>query len=447
MTDNLPHSYQVDHAVSESFIEKLRLMGSSRIFISLTLLIATLIIHPGRDNKDIFNAFLFVTICHVSVAVFFFFFERVIHSKFLYRFAFMQIAWDILFHTSIVYLTGGINSQYKFLYWISILFSSILFLRIGAIVAAALSALFYGMLVDLEYYESLPQFVESFTHFKFSSEKVIVNSIMVNTLVFSFIGFVSSVITIRLSNAEASVLEQNKRLKDLEEKVMRSKHLASVGEMAARIAHEIRNPLTSVSASMEMLSKKEDQGSNEEMILDIARREARRLNQLLTDFLDYARPSSPNFLKEKLSKQLSESIQLFQQGHPDIDIKIQNEIPSAQEKLIRLDLRMVSQVLWNVLKNAAESMNGKGKVKVVLKEESNVRYVIEVQDEGEGFELNQQEKLFEPFYSTKPKGTGLGLSIAYRVMQDHQGAIQLEGIPKKGSICRLVFPVEEKTNA
>jgi two-component system sensor histidine kinase HydH len=359
----------------------------------------------------------------------------------------MQIAWDILFHTSIVYLTGGINSQYKFLYWISILFSSILFLRIGAIVAAALSALFYGMLVDLEYYESLPQFVESFTHFKFSSEKVIVNSIMVNTLVFSFIGFVSSVITIRLSNAEASVLEQNKRLKDLEEKVMRSKHLASVGEMAARIAHEIRNPLTSVSASMEMLSKKEDQGSNEGMILDIARREARRLNQLLTDFLDYARPSSPNFLKEKLSKQLSESIQLFQQGHPDIDIKIQNEIPPAQEKLIRLDLRMVSQVLWNVLKNAAESMNGKGKVKVVLKEESNVRYVIEVQDEGEGFELNQQEKLFEPFYSTKPKGTGLGLSIAYRVMQDHQGAIQLEGIPKKGSICRLVFPVEEKTNA
>lgn len=429
-----------------SFVEKLRLMGSSRIFISLTLLIATLIIHPGNQNDDIFHAFLFVTICHAAVAQFFFFFERIINSKYLYRFAFMQIVWDILFHTSIVYLTGGISSQYKFLYWISILFSSILFLRKGAIIAAALSSFFYALLVDLEYYESLPQLVESFAHFKFSSEKTIVNSIMVNTLVFSFVGFVSSMITTRLYKAEASVLEQNQRLKDLEEKVMRSKHLASVGEMAARIAHEIRNPLTSVSASMEMLSKREDQGSNEGMILDIARREARRLNQLLTDFLDYARPSLPNFQKEKLSKQLLESIQLFQQGYSNIAIDFQNKISESQEKLIRLDLRMISQLLWNIFKNAAESMNEKGKIRITLKEEVNDRYVIEVRDEGEGFELNQQEKVFEPFYSTKPKGTGLGLSIAYRVMQDHQGAIQLESIPRVGSTCRLIFPVEEKVN-
>jgi len=315
----------------------------------------------------------------------------------------------------------------------------------GAIVAGALSALFYAILVDLEYFESMPQLVESFSHFKFSSEKTIVNSIMVNTLVFSFIGFVSSIITTRLSKAEASVLLQNQKLRDLEDKVMRSKHLASVGEMAARIAHEIRNPLTSVSASMEMLSKREDQGSNEGMILDIARREARRLNQLLTDFLDYARPSKPDFQKQKLSHQLLESTQLFQQGHPDIEIKIENSIPDSMEKLIRLDQRMISQLFWNILKNAAEAMDGKGKINIILREESNVRYIIEVHDEGSGFDSAQHEKLFEPFYSTKQKGTGLGLSIAYRVMQDHHGAIQLESSHKKGSICRLVFPVDERT--
>lgn len=433
--------------INKSFVEKLSLMGSSRIFIALTLLIATLVIHPGKQNDDIFYAFLFVTICHFSMAVFFFFFDRFISSKYLYRFAFMQIAWDILFHTSIVYLTGGIASQYKFLYWISILFASILFLRMGSIIATALSALCYAILVDLEYFESLPQFVESVSHFRFSSEKAIINSIILNTLVFSFIGFLSSIITTRLSKAEESVLEQNQKLKEMEEKVMRSKHLASVGEMAARIAHEIRNPLTSVSASMEMLSKRENEGSNENMILDIARREARRLNQLLTDFLDYARPSLPNFQKEKLSKYLEESIQLFRQGYPDIEVNIENKISSLEEKEVRLDHRMISQLFWNVFKNAAEAMEGKGKMTTTLRNELGIRYVVEVVDEGLGFTNDHQEKLFEPFFSTKPKGTGLGLSIAYRVMQEHHGAIQLESLSEKGAICRLIFPVEENTNA
>lgn len=420
-------------------MDKLRLMSASRIFIATTMLAATLVIHPGQQNKDIFNAFLFVTICHLSVAVLFFFSERVIPKRYLPRFTYVQIIWDIIFHTSIVYLTGGISSQYKFLYWISILFSSILFLRIGAIVAGSMSALCYGILVDMEYFESLPQFVESVSHFEFSSEKHIVNSIMVNVLIFAFIGYVSSIITIRLSRAEANVLEQDKKLKNLEEKIMRSKHLASVGEMAARIAHEIRNPLTSVSASMEMLSRSEKEGSNEGMILDIARREARRLNQLLTDFLDYARPNLPTFRNDKITCMIDESIQLFKQGYPNIEFETINEIKHEQE--LKLDARMISQLFWNIFKNASEAMHEKGKIRIRLYNEFSRRYVIEVCDEGDGFPSENAEKLFEPFYSSKPKGTGLGLSIAYRVMQDHQGTIQLEKNSPKGCICRISFPL------
>lgn len=426
----------------ESFVEKLKLLGSSRIFIALTLLIATLIIHPGKENPALYYAFLFVTICHVSVAVFFFFFEWVLNEKYLFRFTFMQIAWDILFHTSIVYLTGGINSQYKFLYWISIFFASILFLRIGAIVAAALSALFYAILIDLEYFQNIPQLVQSFSHFKFSTEKGVVDSILLNTLVFAFIGFISSIITTRLYNAELLAVEQEKRVRDLEDKVMKSKHLASVGEMAARIAHEIRNPLTSVSASMEMLSKREEQGSNEGMIINIAKREAKRLNQLLTDFLDYARPSQPHIETGYLTKFIRESIQLFQQGYPDVTVRFESNIP--EEKPLKLDARMVTQLFWNILKNAAESMDNKGRIEVVFSQESNRWYVIEVRDEGIGFDMKDQEKIFEPFYSSKPKGTGLGLSIAYRVMQDHHGTIELEPRKEKGSLCRLTFPIEVK---
>ncbi|MEZ4846024.1 MAG: ATP-binding protein [Bdellovibrionota bacterium] len=431
---------------SDNFVDKLRLMSASRIFIATTMLAATLVIHPGAQNDDIFNAFLFVTICHVAVAVLFFFSERVMPKRYLQRFAYIQIVWDIIFHTSIIYLTGGVSSQYKFLYWISILFSSILFLRIGAIVAASMSALCYAILVDLDYFQSLPQFMASFRQFEFSSERPVIHSIMVNVLIFAFIGFVSSIITTRLSLAEANVLEQDKKLKDLEEKIMRSKHLASVGEMAARIAHEIRNPLTSVSASMEMLSKSEKDGSSEGMILDIARREARRLNQLLTDFLDYARPSMPDFQKAFLSKLIDESVQLFKQGYPSIEFEIDNRI--QEEKKMKLDVRMISQLFWNIFKNASEAMGDRGKITIRMHDEFVRRYVIEVIDSGEGFDDKNAEKLFEPFFIEIQRNS-LGLSIAYRVMQDHHGTIQLEPNQTQGCTCRLTFPLEFKeiTNA
>ncbi len=265
---------------------------------------------------------------------------------------------------------------------------------------------------------------------------------LLNTLVFSFIGFMSSIITTRLYNSENKVLEQEKKVRDLEEKMMRSKHLASVGEMAARIAHEIRNPLTSVSASMEMLSKKEDEGSNEGMIINIAMRESKRLNQLLTDFLDYARPSLPNFQKEYLTKIMEDSVQLFQQGYPDV--KVQTHIELMHEQPLKMDVRMVSQLFWNILKNAAESMDNKGPIDIHFMEVPPKWYIIEVADQGQGFDPQNHEKFFEPFYSSKPKGTGLGLSIAYRVMQDHQGAIELVSRKGKGTTCRLTFPVEMK---
>lgn len=431
----------------EGFVEKLRLLGSARIFIAISLLGATLILHPGDQNDNVFNAFLFVTICHLIISVFFIAIEKIISQKNIHRLAMMQIVWDIMFHTSMVYLTGGITSQYKFLYWISIFFSSILFLRTGALIAASLSSLSYALLIDLEYFESLPKLFESFTHFSFSTEKVIMSSIILNSLTFFFIAFVVSAITTRLSRAEASVIEQEKKVRDLEEKVAFTKHLASIGEMAARIAHEIRNPLTSVSASMEMLAKKENEGSNEGMILDIARKEARRLNQLLTDFLDYARPSQPSYQKEKLSNLLNESIQLFRQGYPNVEITFQNNI--KDESKLKLDTRMVLQVLWNVLKNAAEAMNDAGKIQILLSEHGYKRYLIEVRDEGSGLVSQDHNKIFEPFYSSKPRGTGLGLSIAYRVMQDHNGSIDLESLNPKGCNCKLIFPTEfkEKTYA
>ncbi len=432
--------FKKKHNLADDSHEKIRLLSTSRIFIALCLLIATLLIHPGGRSKDLYHAFLFLTAIHLVISIFFFSFAFVLNPKSLYRFAFIQIAWDILFHTSMVYLTGGINSQFKFLYWLSIFFASIIFLRTGAFIAAGLCALSYAMLIDLEYFESLPKLYASFSHFSFSNEKDITYSIVLNSLVFFFIAYAASAITAKLHKTEQIVLEKERHVEDLERKVMQSKHLASVGEMAARIAHEIRNPLTSVSASMEMLSKKEEQGSNEMMILNIAKKEAKRLKQLLTDFLDYAQPSSPEFEEEYLSKLVEDSIQVFSHGYANVHFHFENQITS--EKKIPVDTRMFSQLFWNILKNAAESMDENGKIDVLLSKNDKGQYMILVKDEGKGIDPSQKEKLFEPFYTSKPRGTGLGLSIAYRIMQDHEGTIEL--IPSndnRGTVCKLTFVV------
>lgn len=429
-----------NHNLEDDFQEKIRLLSTSRIFIAIAFLVATIVIHPGKQSGAVYKAFLFVTTIHLIISFLFFFLEYVLNTRRLFRFAFMQIAWDVVFHTCMVYLSGGINSQFKFLYWLSILYASILFLRSGAFVAAGLCSLFYAFLIDLEYFENLPKLYASFTHISFVYEKAITYSIIQNSLIFFFIAYVASEITTRLHSAEQNVLEKERHVVDLERKVMRSKHLASVGEMAAKIAHEIRNPLTSISASMEMLSKKEDERSNDQMILEIARKEAKRLNVLITDFLDFAKPSSLELHELKLSKVIEEGIQVFRHGYPEIDIQFHNLL--ASEKQIPVDSRMITQLLWNVLKNAAESMDEKGVIDVSLLQSDQQHYIVEVKDEGKGIEIEEKDKLYEPFFSTKPKGTGLGLSIAHRIMDDHGGSIELTSSQSsKGAICKLVFPL------
>lgn len=425
----------------EDFPEKVKLLSTSRIFIASAFLIATIVIHPGGRRGDIYKAFLFVTILHLIMSFLFFFLEYVLSSRRLYRFAFMQIAWDIIFHTCMIYLSGGINSQFKFLYWFSILYASILFLRSGAFIAAGLSSLCYAFLIDLEYFETVPKLYASFTHISFVYEKAITYSIVQNSLIFFLLAFVASAITTRLHQAEQTVSEKEKHVLDLERKVMRSRHLASVGEMAAKIAHEIRNPLTSISASMEMLSKKEEEDSSQTMILEIAKKEAKRLNVLITDFLNFAKPSSLERREEKLSEVLQESIQVFRHGYPNIEIEFKNKINS--EKKIQIDSKMTIQLLWNVLKNAAESMEEKGKIEIEMQKAFDESYVVEVKDEGKGIEIDEKDKLYEPFFSTKPKGTGLGLSVAYRIMEDHGGSIELFSTQgTKGAICKLIFPTK-----
>jgi len=200
--------------------------------------------------------------------------------------------------------------------------------------------------------------------------------------------------------------------------------------MAARIAHEIRNPLTSMSGSIEVLKGDLDLKERDRKLMDIVIRETDRLNQLLTEFLQFAKPQSLTFEQIHLATIIQDTIALFSNSLHRKDLKIKSQLDESI--LVMADPKQVNQLIWNLLKNASEAMNIGGTIEIILSKESDGNAVIQVTDEGGGVPAELQKKLFSPFFTTKPKGTGLGLAVVKRITEDHHGRVELaQSLPGK----------------
>ena len=220
--------------------------------------------------------------------------------------------------------------------------------------------------------------------------------------------------------------------------------LATVGEMAAGLAHEIRNPLGSMKGAAEYLSDEPMPESSAEFI-QIILEEAGRLNQVLGRFLDFARPFKVDFAKQDVVMLVNKVIALF--GADDAASQVSMKINTSMQQLYcMMDIELIQQVLINLIKNGIESMQGDGRLEVSVTEE-NDRVIIDVCDEGPGVTPEMTEKLFEPFFSTKKGGTGLGLAISRRICEAHHGTLNLVSTFNKGICFRIelpsTFPVNE----
>jgi two-component system sensor histidine kinase PilS (NtrC family) len=238
------------------------------------------------------------------------------------------------------------------------------------------------------------------------------------------------------------------KIKDMEETVKIKERLAHLGEMAAGIAHEIRNPLASLSGSMEMLSQELTLKDHQQKLMQIALNEAERLNHLIGDFLNYARPR-PLQKKETLLKTfLEEEIFLFKNSAAIPEgINIQLDIDQFQRP-VSFDQDLMKQVFWNLSINACEAMPQGGLLKISGKWSSPAKGSSEwrllFEDSGSGIPPDAIGKIFNPFYSTKEQGTGLGLSIVHRIVEEHGGKIKVHSRPGQGAQFKLTFPADEK---
>src|SRR5262245_2705403 len=238
----------------------------------------------------------------------------------------------------------------------------------------------------------------------------------------------------------ADITEQER----LRARLIEAQRLAAVGELAASVAHEIRNPLAAIVNATTLLAAEETLTVDERSTtLAAVRTEARRLNRILSDFLVYARPSAPRLAPGDVGDVVQHVASLIRDDRArgqtvDLDVWIEPGVPP-----VAYDRDLMTQVLWNVALNGIESMDRSGRLRFEVTRE-NGHVTMSVSDTGRGIPPDDLRRVFEPFYSRKPGGSGLGLTIARRIVESHGGRIEVESRPGHGTRVTIALPVAVK---
>jgi signal transduction histidine kinase len=217
----------------------------------------------------------------------------------------------------------------------------------------------------------------------------------------------------------------------------RAEHLATLGELAAGLAHEIRNPLAGIAGVIEVLGQELPETSPSRDIWKEVRQEIEHIQKILNDLLEYARPRPPQFQLADLNATAAQAVHLVQQQVRSRPITI--ELVKADGLPVEHDTAQIQQLLLNLLLNAVQAIDGQGKIEVRLEAGDRVA-LVNVTDTGRGIDPRNLPNIFRPFFTTKGKGTGLGLSLAQRIAQGHGGDLEVSSTPGKGSRFTLRLP-------
>lgn len=547
-----------------------KLMLLRVLFVSI--LLGALIFIQVRETRTYFGGiqtyhyFIIVAIYFLTF-IYIFFLGRL---KNLTLMAYIQLIVDTLFVTAIIYTTGGIESFFSFLYLLTIINASTLLYRRGGMIVASSSSIFYGMLLDLHYYNVIHPFGSRLIYPEDFQSTYIFYIILVNIAAFYIVAFISSypseqarksrvelrakqddltklealnewiirsinsgLITLdsqdriilfnpaaeEIFNLKAAqainhpltevlpflepylkeepsghsndipsprhftdlpfekhpkktiflrlftsplilpkgeqrgrilIFQDMTQIKKIEEEMKKVEGLALIGELAAGITHEIRNPMASISGSIQMLKDRMNDDEVNHRLMDITLREINRLNHLISDFLLFARPNPVEFVYFNLKQLILESLELVRNSerwYEDLEI----ETNLNDSIILRSDPEQIKQVLWNLLLNAVEAMPEGGQIKIRTgivsspseKTRSPQIAQLMIRDTGPGFPPKILNNLFTPFLTTKRSGSGLGLAIVKRIVEGLDGKIQGKNHPGGGAEIEIQFRMSE----
>jgi two-component system sensor histidine kinase PilS (NtrC family) len=237
----------------------------------------------------------------------------------------------------------------------------------------------------------------------------------------------------------AVIFQDLTHLRAMEERLGRSERLADLGRLAAGLAHELRNPLASMLGSVELL-RSAAASEEDRRLLDIVQREGGRLAQLVTEFLAFARPAPPRREATDLAVLAAETLAAFAHDPVAAGVAL---VPALGPATARADPGQIRQVLWNLLVNAAQAFPpgaARGTVRVSCRTAEDGAAELEVADDGPGIDQADRERIFTPFFTTKPEGTGLGLATIHRIVDAHGGAVVVDSAPGQGARFTVRLP-------
>jgi signal transduction histidine kinase len=229
----------------------------------------------------------------------------------------------------------------------------------------------------------------------------------------------------------------------LNEQVNRTERLAALGELASGLAHEIKNPLTSMHGFVQMLPERSDDQDFVEKTADILDRECKRLDELIENLHSYAKPQVGQRQEFELKELIEETLTLLRKEAEKSDVELKTEVPDGTK--VFGDPSKIKQVIMNLSLNGIEAMRDGGVLQISCERTRDDYVRMKIQDEGVGMEEDELERIFNPFYTTKEDGTGLGMSISHRIVEDHGGLLRFDSAPKQGTTAEVLLPRQESS--
>ena len=235
------------------------------------------------------------------------------------------------------------------------------------------------------------------------------------------------------------------RIEEMRKRLEQSERLSSLGQLAAGVAHEIRNPLNAISMASQRLQREylpceEDKSREFGHLTGVIRDEIRRLNVIIEDFLTFSRSRRLELREFSLTEVIEKLVRLLGEEARARGIALSLK-PEQSPLMVPMDVDKLQQALINIIKNAMESIAGEGTIDIVVERQAGERAVIRISDSGSGLTPEEVEKIFNPDYTTKEKGLGLGLTIAHEIVRGHGGTIRVQSNVGRGTTFEIVLPI------
>lgn len=416
-----------------SAFQKVRNLVSLRLLFCVALLLATIFLNISRNpSPPVTHLYLLIGSVFLISLVYAILLRKGTVST---RFVHAQTVIDTVIVTAVLVLTGSSDSIFSFLYLIVIVYSSMMLSRNGSFLIAALCAGQYALVVGVHSigYSSMDFFGE-IPGSEAADWAMAAYKISFTSLACFAVSWLSSTLADQSRKSRS-------RLIQIEEQVRRVEKMAMLGEMAAGLAHEIKNPLASLSGAIQILENDLELKADQARLMRIVLRETERLTELLNRYLLFSKPQAGKIESVNLRRAVEETVEMIKKNTRFKDAAVfEWDIPDGVS--IQMDPSHLRQILWNLFLNAVESKPCDCKVQIYSGQVRNQRVEIRIKDNGSGISPEDMAAIFDPFFTTKPHGTGLGLSIVHRILQSSNGQIKVQSDTGQGTVFKLELPAK-----